>query len=256
MKVLIADSLSDQGLEILKKETSLEVHQKQGLSASDLKKIIGTYDVIALRSGTKITQDILDHAHNLKLIVRAGIGVDNIDLKAATQKGIIVENTPGGNIVTTAEHALALLFALARHIPQSNHSLLQGQWKRSHYMGTEISGKTLGIIGLGNIGRIVADRAHGLKMNIVAYDPYISSHKGAELDAKLVSLDELLTQSDFVTIHVPLLEATKNLIKLTQLKKMKKTSFLINSATFLSFSCIFKLKSSLCKSSDKAIVFI
>ncbi|MBI2026346.1 MAG: phosphoglycerate dehydrogenase [Deltaproteobacteria bacterium] len=230
MKLLIADSLSERGLSILEKESSLEIDQKIGLSAADLKKIIENYDIIAVRSSTRLTQDVLEHAHCLKLIVRAGIGVDNIDLKAATQKGIIVENTPGGNVVTTAEHALALLFAVARHIPQSYHTLLQGQWKRSYFLGTEISGKTLGIIGLGNIGRIVADRAQGLKMNIIGYDPYISSQKAAELEIKLVSLDELLSESDFVTIHVPLLEGTKNLITLNELRKMKKGSFLINCA--------------------------
>ncbi len=230
MKVLVADKLALQGLKILEGEKKLKIDIKTGLKPPELKKIIGDYEIIAVRSGVTLTAPLLQAAKKLKLIVRAGVGVDNIDTDCATKLGIIVENTPGGNIVTTAEHTIALLFSMARFIPQANQTLREGKWMRSHFMGLEITGKNLGIIGLGNIGRIVAERAKGLKMNVLGYDPFIPKETVKQMEVQLVSLDELLQKSDFITIHVPLLEATKNLISKKEIDKMKKGVCLINCA--------------------------
>ena len=230
MRVLVADKLANEGLKILKNEKSLHVDIQTDLPHEKLSKIIKDYDIIAVRSGTKLTQDLLKKAKKLQLVVRAGIGVDNIDVKAATKLGVIVENTPGGNIVTTAEHTLALMMACARNISAAHESLKKGEWKRSSFMGLELTGKALGVIGLGNIGRIVAERAQGLKMHVLGYDPFLSEKKARELGVDLVTLDELLKKSDFISIHVPLLSSTKNMISKKEIAKMKKGVCIINCA--------------------------
>src|SRR3989338_3717129 len=230
MKVLVADKLANEGLKILKSEKSLRVDIRTDLPPEKLGKIIKDYDIIAVRSVTKLTQDLLKKAKMLKLVVRAGIGVDNIDVKTATQQGVIVENTPGGNIITTAEHTLALMMACARNISQAHESLRKGEWKRSSFMGLELTSKTLGVIGLGNIGRVVAERAQGLKMRVLGYDPFLPAKKAKELGVELVRLDDVLAQSDFITLHVPLLASTKNMISKKEIAHMKKGVCLINCA--------------------------
>ncbi|MBI2609440.1 MAG: phosphoglycerate dehydrogenase [Deltaproteobacteria bacterium] len=230
MKVLVADKLAQEGLDILKTVKNLKVDIHTGLSQAELEKIIDQYDIVAVRSGTTLTAPLIEKAKNLKLIVRAGIGVDNIDVPAATQKGVIVENTPGGNVITTAEHTIALLFSMARRIPEANLSLRQGKWERSTFVGLELTGKNIGVIGLGNIGRIVALRALGLKMNVLGYDPYLPKEAAKQMEIKLVSFEELLSQSDFITVHVPLTEQTKNLISKNEIKKMKNGVCIINCA--------------------------
>ena len=185
---------------------------KVGLSKDELEKIIKDYDGLAVRSATKVTEKVIAAATKLKVIGRAGIGVDNIDVKAATAKGIIVMNTPFGNSITTAEHAISLMMALARQIPEADRSTQAGKWEKSKFMGVELSAKTLGVIGCGNIGSIVADRAIGLKMKVIAYDPFLSPERAVELGVEKVELDELLRRADFITLHTPLTDKTRNII--------------------------------------------
>ncbi|OGP05519.1 MAG: phosphoglycerate dehydrogenase [Deltaproteobacteria bacterium GWA2_38_16] len=230
IRILVCGKLSEAGMSLLSKEKNLKVDIESDLTAEKLKEIIPLYDAMTVRSETKVTKDVLDCAKKLKVVVRAGIGVDNIDVKAATQKGVIVMNTPSGNVVTTAEHAISMLLALCRHIPQATASLKKGEWAKKKFTGVEFFGKTLGVVGLGNVGRIVADRALGLKMKVIAYDPFISQEIANKLSVQLVSLEDLLKQSDFVTIHVPLTEQTKNLINKKTLQKMKKGALLIHCA--------------------------
>jgi len=230
MKVLIADSMSKQALEVFKKFEEIEVDVKTGLSPEELKKIIKDYDGLAIRSATKVTEDLIDAAPKLKVIGRAGIGVDNVDIPAATKKGIVVMNTPLGNANAAAEHAIALMLSLARHIPQANASMKEGKWEKKKFMGIEVMDKTLGIIGLGNIGSIVASRASGLKMNIIAYDPFLSEERAKQKGVELVSLDELFAKSDFITIHTPLTPETKNMINKDTFAKMKDGVMIINCA--------------------------
>ncbi len=220
-KILVSDKLAEQGLEILKKEPQFEVDYKPGMSKEELMEIIGNYDAIVIRSATKLPREVLEKANKLKAIGRAGIGVDNVDIDAATEKGIVVMNTPHGNTITTAEHTIAMMMSLTRNIPQATASMKSGKWEKSKFMGTEIFNKTLGILGLGNIGTIVADRARGLKMKIIGYDPYISEETALKKGIKLVSFDELLAESDFITIHTPLTNSTKNLINKDTIAKMK-----------------------------------
>ncbi|HYG89863.1 MAG TPA: phosphoglycerate dehydrogenase [Azospirillum sp.] len=228
-KVLISDKLSDRAVEIFR-ERGVEVDVRPGLSADDLKTIIGEYDGLAIRSATKVTKDVLAAAHKLKVIGRAGIGVDNVDVPAATQRGVVVMNTPFGNSITTAEHAIALLFAVARDIPQANASTHAGKWEKNRFMGVEVTGKTLGLIGAGNIGSIVADRAQGLKMKVVAYDPFLSHERAADLGVEKVELDELLARADFITLHTPLTEQTRNILDAKALAKCKKGVRIVNCA--------------------------
>src|SRR5579864_8790005 len=202
-KVLIADALSPRAVDIFK-ERGVEADVKVGLKPDALKEIIGGYDGLAVRSATKVTRPLIERAERLKVIGRAGIGVDNIDLPAATQRGIVVMNTPYGNSITTAEHAIALMFALAREVPAADQSTQAGKWEKSRFMGVELFGKTLGVIGCGNIGSIVADRALGLKMKVVAYDPYLSPERARALGVEKAELDELYARADFVTLHTPL----------------------------------------------------
>jgi D-3-phosphoglycerate dehydrogenase len=229
-RVLIADDLSARGQEILNASSKIQADMKVGLKPAELVQIIGQYDGLVVRSATKVTAEILEAASKLKIVGRAGIGVDNIDVKAASRRGVIVENTPSGNAVTTAEHALCLLMALVRHIPQATASMKGGKWDKKKYQGTEIYEKNLGVVGLGNIGRIVADRARGLKMKVLAHDPFIGKDAATALGVELVSLDELYARADFITIHTPMSADTKGLINEAAFAKMKKGVFLVNAA--------------------------
>ncbi len=229
VKVLIADKLSPAAVEIFKNR-GIEVDVKTGLSHDELKAIIGNYDGLAVRSATKPNAEVIEAAHHLKVIGRAGIGVDNIDQVAATARGVVVMNTPFGNSVTTAEHALAMMFSLARQIPQANASTHAGKWEKSKFMGVELTAKTLGVIGCGNIGSIVADRAIGLNMKVIAFDPFLSAERAIDLGVEKVELDDLLKRSDFITLHVPVTDQTRNIIDAKALDKMKPGVRIINCA--------------------------
>lgn len=228
-KVLISDKMSPLATDIFEKR-GIEVDVKPGLSPEELTKIIGEYDGLAIRSSTTVTPEILKAATNLKVIGRAGIGTDNIDKNAATAQGVIVMNTPFGNSITTAEHAIAMMFALARSIPQANESTHQGKWEKSKFMGRELFGKTLGIIGCGNIGSIVADRALGLKMKVLAYDPFLTDERALKMGVRKAELEDIYTQSDFITLHTPLTDKTRGMIDQDALSKMKPTAGIINCA--------------------------
>ena len=228
-KVLISDSLSPAAVQIFK-DRGVEVDVKTGLSKDELIQIIGAYDGLAIRSNTKVTAEVLAAATNLKVVGRAGIGVDNVDIPAATGRGVIVMNTPFGNSITTAEHAIALLFALARDVPAANASTHAGKWEKNRFMGVELTGKTLGLIGCGNIGSIVADRALGLKMKVVAFDPFLSAERAQELGVEKVELDELLPRADFITLHTPMTPQTKGILSAEALAKAKKGVRIINCA--------------------------
>src|SRR5215468_3656858 len=222
-RVLISDALSDAAVQIFKDRGVETVFQpKLGADKDKLAEMIGDFDGLAIRSATKVTPKILEKAKNLKVIGRAGIGVDNVDIPAATQKGIIVMNTPFGNSITTAEHAITLMLALARQIPQADVSTQAGKWEKNRFMGVEIHGKTLGIIGAGNIGSIVAKLAIGLRMRVVAYDPFLSPERAADLGVHKVELEELLKRADFFSLHTPLTEKTRNILDASSLAKMKK----------------------------------
>jgi (S)-sulfolactate dehydrogenase len=229
-RVLISDEMSPRAGEILAASPAVEVDVRFGLTAGDLKAVIADYDGLLVRSRSKATAEVIDAGKRLKIIGRAGIGVDNIDVAAASRRGIIVENAPSGNAVTTAEHALCLLLSLARHIPQATASMKAGKWEKNKFNGTEIMGKTLGVVGLGNIGRIAADRAGGLKMKVLAYDPFIGREAAARLGVELVDLDELLSRADFVTIHTPLTSDTRGLIGTAALARMKRGALIVNAA--------------------------
>ncbi len=228
-KVLISDQLSPAAVQIFK-DRGVDVDVKPGLSKEELKTIIGRYDGLAIRSATKVTADLLSAATHLKVIGRAGIGVDNVDINAATARGVIVMNTPHGNSITTAEHAIALMFALAREIPAANASTHAGKWEKNRFMGVELTGKTLGIIGCGNIGSIVAERAKGLRMKVAAFDPYLSPERAADLGVDKVDLDDLLHRADFITLHTPLTDKTRNILDAKSLAKAKKGVRIINCA--------------------------
>lgn len=229
MKVLVSDKISDRGVEILKK-AGLIVDVKTGMKPDELKACIGEYHGLVIRSATKATAEIIEAAKNLKVIGRAGSGLDNVDKAAASKKGIVVMNTPGGNTITTAEHSIALLFSLARMVPQAAASMKAGQWEKKKFMGVELFNKTLGIIGLGNIGNQVAKKAQGLEMVVIAYDPFLSDDRAKALGIEKVSLDELFSRSDFITIHTPLTPETKNLINSETIGKMKNSVRIINCA--------------------------
>ena len=230
-KVLISDALSAAAVQIFKdRGVEVDFQPALGKDKHKLAEIIGNYDGLAIRSATKVTPKILANAKNLKVIGRAGIGVDNVDIPAATAKGIIVMNTPFGNSITTAEHAITLMLALARQIPQADASTQAGKWEKNKFMGVEITGKTLGVIGCGNIGSIAADRALGLKMKVVAFDPYLSPERAFDLGVEKVELDELLKRADFITLHTPLTDKTRNIIDATALNKTKKGVRIVNCA--------------------------
>lgn len=230
MLVLIADELPDICVKILE-DAGLEVLKRPGIKADELKDIITTCDGIILRSGTKITASLLEKVDKLKAICRAGVGVDNVDVSAATKKGVVVMNTPEGNITSTAEHTVAMVFALSRYIPQACSSMKAGKWERKQFTGIQIAGKTLGIIGLGRVGRQVAKRAVALDMKVVGYDPFISQEITSQYSIHVAkSLEELISQADYITIHVPYSSETKNLIKQNELSLMKKGVRIINCA--------------------------
>jgi D-3-phosphoglycerate dehydrogenase / 2-oxoglutarate reductase len=230
-RVLISDALSPAAVQIFRdRGVEVDFQPKLGADKEKLAAAIGDFDGLAVRSATKVTSKILDKAKGLKVIGRAGIGVDNVDIPAATAKGIIVMNTPFGNSITTAEHAVSLMLALARQIPQADASTQSGKWEKNRFMGVEITSKTLGIIGCGNIGSIVADRAHGLRMKVIAYDPFLSPERARDLGVEKVELAELLKRADFVTLHTPLTEKTRNIIDAQALAAMKKGVRIVNCA--------------------------
>ena len=229
MKVLISDNLAPIGAEILE-QAGIEVDVNTGLPPEELKKIIGAYDGLIIRSATRVTQDLLESAYNLKVVGRAGIGLDNVDIPAASQKGIVVMNAPDGNAVTTAEHAITMMMSLSRNIPQATASMKAGKWEKKQFMGREVTGKTLGVIGIGRIGGIAANRAQGLKMKTIAYDPHMPKDMAEKIGVELVSLDELAARSDYITVHVPMTKETKGLVSTEFFKKMKKDAMFIDCA--------------------------
>jgi D-3-phosphoglycerate dehydrogenase len=230
-KVLISDALSPAAVQIFKdRGIDVDFQPALGKDKDKLATLIGNYDGLAIRSATKVTAKILEWAKDLKVIGRAGIGVDNVDIPAATARGIIVMNTPFGNSITTAEHAISLMLALARQIPEADASTRAGKWEKNKFMGVEIFGKTLGIVGCGNIGSIVADRAIGLRMKVVAFDPFLSQERADDLGVEKVDLDELFRRADFITLHTPLTDKTRNIINAAAIKNMKKGVRIINCA--------------------------
>lgn len=231
MKILITDGLSEDGLNLLSSSEDIEVDVKKGLSPDELLQIIADYEGIVVRSATKVTKDVIEASKgSLKIIGRAGIGVDNIDIDAATKHGVVVMNTPEANAITTAEHAITLMLSLARNIPQAHSSLVSGKWERNKFKGTELYGKTIGFIGLGNIGKLVAERAIGLKMKAIAYDPFLTQESVSKLGVELVGLDELFNEADVISIHTPLTADTKNLINKETISSMKKGVMIVNCA--------------------------
>ena len=228
-KVLISDKLAPEAIAIFE-QAGLEVDFKPGLTPEEQLAIIGEYDGLAIRSATKVTAEMLAAAKKLKVVGRAGIGVDNVDIPAATAAGVVVMNTPHGNSVTTAEHAIAMMMSLTRQIPQAHISTIASKWEKSKFMGTEITGKRLGIIGCGNIGSIVAERAQGLKMKVLGFDPFLTPDRAKQLGIEKVELDELLAQADFISLHTPLTDATRNIISADALNRTKKGVRIINCA--------------------------
>ncbi len=230
-RVLVSDKLSPTAVQIFKdRGVEVDYLPDLGKDKEKLLEVIGRYDGLAIRSATKVTEKLIAAATNLKVIGRAGIGVDNVDIPAASRRGIIVMNTPFGNSITTAEHAVALMFALAREIPEANASTHAGKWEKNRFMGVEITGKTLGVIGCGNIGSIVATRAIGLKMHVVAYDPFLSPERAVELGVEKVELDELFARADFITLHTPMTDKTRNIINKQTIARMKNGVRIINCA--------------------------
>jgi D-3-phosphoglycerate dehydrogenase len=227
-KVLISDKMDPNAAAIFR-ERGCEVDEITGLKPEELIAIIGQYDGLAIRSSTKVTKEILDAATNLKVVGRAGIGVDNVDIPAASAKGVVVMNTPFGNSITTAEHAIALMFALARQLPEANAQTQAGLWPKNGFMGVEVTGKTLGLIGAGNIGSIVASRALGLKMKVVV-DPFLTPERAVEMGVEKADLDTLLAKADFITLHTPLTSETRNILSAENLAKTKKGVRIINCA--------------------------
>ncbi|HEY0626501.1 MAG TPA: phosphoglycerate dehydrogenase [Allosphingosinicella sp.] len=228
-KVLISDQMDPKAAEIFSAK-GVEVDEKTGLSKDELIAIIGGYDGLAIRSATKVTKEVLDAASNLKVVGRAGIGVDNVDIPAASAKGVVVMNTPFGNSITTAEHAIALMFALARELPAADASTQAGKWEKNRFMGVELTNKVLGLIGAGNIGSIVAERALGLRMKVIAFDPFLTPERALDLGIEKVELDELLARADFITLHTPLTDQTRNILSRENLAKTKPGVRIINCA--------------------------
>ena len=230
MKILICDGLEESGLALFEAAEGIEVDAHEQLSAEEIKARLPEYDAMVVRSRTRVTAELLDHGTRLKVIGRAGTGVDNIDVKTASSRGILVMNTPGANAMAAAEHTLALMLALARYVPQANQSMHDGRWEKKAFVGTELYGQTLGVIGLGKIGSIVADRALGMKMDVLCFDPYVLPEAAAIHGVELVSLDELLARSDFITLHTPMTPETRQIVNRTNLARMKAGVRLINCA--------------------------
>ncbi len=230
VRVLIADKMDPKAAAIFR-ERGIDVDEKPGLSADELKAVIGGYDGVAVRSSTRVTAPVMDAGvPRLKVIGRAGIGVDTIDVPAATARGMVVMNTPFGNSITTAEHAIAMVFALAREIPSADQSTQAGRWEKNRFVGVELAAKTLALIGCGNIGSIVADRAHGLKMKVIAYDPFLSPERALELGVEKVELDDLLRRADFISLHTPLTDQTRGILSREALAKTKAGVRIVNCA--------------------------
>ena len=230
MRILVSDPLSEEGLKILNEVKEFQVDVKTELKPEALKEIIKDYDALIVRSATKVTKDIIAGAAKLKVIGRAGVGLDNVDLEAATAKGIIVMNTPAGNTISTAEHTMSMILALSRNIPQANALVKKAEWKRSKFMGVELYNKTLGIVGLGRIGSEVAKRALSFGMKVLAYDPFLSREVAAELGVEIVELKEVLQRADYITVHTPLTEETKHMISTNEFAIMKKGVRIVNCA--------------------------
>jgi len=228
-RVLISDPMDPKAAEIFR-AGGIEVDERPDLSPDELRAVIGDYDGLAIRSATRVDAELLAAAGKLKVIGRAGIGVDNVDIPAATARGVVVMNTPFGNSITTAEHAVALMFALARELPAADSSTQAGRWEKNRFMGVELTSKTLGLIGCGNIGSIVADRALGLRMKVVAYDPFLTAERALELGVEKVELDQLLARADFITLHTPLTDQTRNILSAENLAKTKKGVRIVNCA--------------------------
>ncbi|ADH85303.1 phosphoglycerate dehydrogenase [Desulfurivibrio alkaliphilus] len=229
MKVLISDNLASVGETILR-EAGLEVDVRTGLSPEELRAIIADYDGLVIRSATKVTAEIIEAADNLKVVGRAGIGLDNVDVAAASQKGIVVMNAPDGNATTAAEHAVAMMMALTRNVPQATASMKEGKWEKKKFQGREVTGKTMGVVGIGRIGRIFAERAMGLRMKVIAFDPHMPKEQVEKLGAELVSLDELCRRADYISVHVPLTPETKHVLGAEQFALMKPEAMLIDCA--------------------------
>jgi len=230
MKVLVTDPLSEEGVKVFQESPDIEVDVVTDLTPEELKGIIGDYHALVIRSATRVTAEIIEGAHNLKVIGRAGTGLDNVDIPAVSKKGIVVMNTPGGNTITAAEHTIGMIMALSRNIPQATASLKRGKWEKEKFQGWELFNKTLGIIGVGRIGRLVAERAKGMKMKVIAYDPYIKPDTIERLDVEPISFDELLQRSDYITIHAPRTDETANMINRETIARMKRGAMLINCA--------------------------
>jgi D-3-phosphoglycerate dehydrogenase len=229
-KVLVADTMAAAGIDLLRETPGIELEVATGLSPEALKAKIGAFHALVVRSATQVTADVLAAAENLRVVGRAGIGVDNVDVEAATARGVVVMNTPLANATTTAEHALALIFSLARRVPQATASMKAGKWEKKKFEGRELTGRTLGLVGMGNVGRIVAERARALQMKVIAYDPFLTEEAAAKQGVELVTLDALLPRADFVTIHTPLNDQTRGLFGATAFEKMKRGAYLICAA--------------------------
>ena len=227
-KVLITDPIDQSGIDILSQVA--QVDQKIGISESDLANIIPEYDALMIRSGTQVTGDIINASKRLRIIGRAGVGVDNVDVTAATQKGVLVVNSPGGNTIAAAEHTIAMMLALSRNIPLANVSTFDGKWERKKFVGNELFKKKLGVVGLGKIGTHVAKVANAMGMEVIGYDPFVSQERAQQLNVKLSEIDHLFKESDYVTLHLPRTEETENLVNIEILKSMKKSAKLINCA--------------------------
>ena len=227
-KVLVSDPIDQAGLDILTQVA--QVDQKVGLSIDQLKNIICDYDGLMIRSGTQVTSDVISEAAKLRIIGRAGVGVDNVDVPAATKKGVIVVNSPGGNTIAAAEHALAMMLALSRNIPQANASMFDGDWDRKRYVGNELYKKTLGVVGLGKIGSHVAKVANAMGMEVIGFDPFVSIERAQQMQVQLSEIEQLFKESDYVTLHLPRTPETENLVDMDLLRKMKPNARLVNCA--------------------------
>jgi D-3-phosphoglycerate dehydrogenase len=227
-KVLVSDPIDQAGIDILTQVA--QVDQKVGLSPDQLKNIIGEYDGLMIRSGTQVTSDVISEAKKLRIIGRAGVGVDNVDVPTATRKGVLVVNSPGGNTIAAAEHALAMMLALSRNIPQANASMFAGGWDRKKYVGNELYKKTLGVVGLGKIGSHVAKVANAMGMEVIGFDPFVSNERAQQMQVRLSDIEELFKESDYVTLHLPRTPETENLVDIDLLRKMKSTARLVNCA--------------------------
>ena len=230
MKILVSDDLESVGVELFRKETDFAVDVKTGLSPDAIKGIISGYDALVVRSGTRVTEDLLEAATRLKVVGRAGIGLDNVDIPAATRRGVVVMNTPGGNVVTTAEHTIAMILALSRNIPRGTSSLKSGRWEKKSLQGREIFNKVLGVVGFGKIGSIVADRARGLKMQVVVYDPFVTPERIEKAGYRSVAMDELYDTADYITIHIPKLNNTVGFLNGDAFRRMKDGVMVVNCA--------------------------